>query len=355
VVTRKGRGYGPAETDSSTFHGVGVFDPDTGTASKGAKKTYSHVFGETALMIGERMPQTVAITAAMTDNTGLGKFAKAFPDRFYDVGMAEEHAVTFSAGLACEGLTPLTTIYSTFLQRAFDQIIHDVAVQDLKIVLCLDRAGLVGDDGAPQHGVFDVGYLRLIPGPVGMQPMNGEELRDMLWTAAHWPGCRPIAVRYPRSPIPEEALPEREPRLLEIGKAQQLRAGGDVTIVALGTMVLPSLAAAESLAAQGVSATVVNARFAAPVDAAMIGGLARSTGRIVTVEESVIAGGFGSAVSEMLDAEGILGVPLLRLGVPNEFVLHGKRDELLKQVGLDAEGIARRTLEFVRQSRHQYT
>ena len=355
VVTRKGRGYGPAETDSSTFHGVGVFDPDTGTASKGAKKTYSHVFGETALMIGERMPQIVAITAAMTDNTGLGKFAKAFPDRFYDVGMAEEHAVTFSAGLACEGLTPLTTIYSTFLQRAFDQIIHDVAVQDLKIVLCLDRAGLVGDDGAPQHGVFDVGYLRLIPGTVVMQPMNGEELRDMLWTAAHWPGRRPIAVRYPRSPIPEEALPEREPRMLEVGKAQQLRAGGDVTIVALGTMVLPSLAAAESLAAQGVSATVVNARFAAPVDAAMIGGLARSTGRIVTVEESVIAGGFGSAVSEMLDAEGILGVPLLRLGVPNEFVLHGKRDELLKQVGLDAEGIARRTLEFVRQSRHQYT
>jgi len=353
VVTTKGKGYGPAEGDATTFHGVGVFDPDTGVASKGSKKTYSHVFGETALLIGERDPKVVAITAAMTDNTGLTAFAKAFPTRFFDVGMAEEHAVTFSAGLACEGLTPLTAIYSTFLQRAFDQIIHDVAVQDLKIVLCLDRAGLVGDDGAPQHGVFDVGYLRMIPGCVVMQPMNGEELRDMLWTAAHWPGKRPIAVRYPRSPIPEDKLSEREPRILEIGKAEQLRAGGDVAIVALGTMVAPSLAAAELLAAQGISATVVNARFASPVDGAMVGGLARSTGRIVTVEENVIAGGFGSAVSEWLEAAGVF-VPQLRLGVPNEFVLHGKREVLLKQIGLDADGIARRTLEFVRQSRHQY-
>src|SRR5262249_26456604 len=225
-----------------------------------------------------------------------------FPDRFFDVGMAQERAVTFSAGLACEGLTPLTKIYSTCLQRAFDQIIHDAAVQDLKIVLCLDRAGIVGDDGAPQHGVFDVGYLRMIPGSVVMQPMNGEELRDMLWTAAHWPGRRPIAVRYPRAPIPEERLPDREPRILEIGKAEQLRAGGDVAIVALGTMVAPSLAAAELLAAQGLSATVVNARFASPIDGGMIGGLARSTGRIVTAEENVLAGGFRSAGSEVLAA-----------------------------------------------------
>jgi 1-deoxy-D-xylulose-5-phosphate synthase len=354
VVTQKGRGYGPAEGDATTFHGIGVFDPDTGTASKGSRKTYSHVFGETAVLIGERMPKAVAITAAMTDNTGLHPFADRFPERFFDVGMAEEHAVTFSAGLACEGLVPLTTIYSTFLQRAFDQIIHDVAVQDLKIVLCLDRAGIVGDDGAPQHGVFDVGYLRMIPGTVVMQPKDGAELRDMLWTAAHWDGKRPIAVRYPRAPIPDETAPEGEPRLLEIGKAEQLRAGGDVAIVALGTMVAPSLAAAELLAAQGVSATVVNARFAAPVDATMIGGLARSTGRIVTVEENVIAGGFGSAVSERLDAAGIPAA-VLRLGVPDTFVLHGKRDQLLKQIGLDAEGIARRTLEFVRQARHQYT
>ena len=252
VVTRKGRGYGPAEGDSTTFHGIGAFDPDTGVASKGSRKSYSNVFGDMAVMLGERMPNVVAVTAAMTDGTALGKFAKAYPERFFDVGMAEEHAITFAAGMACEGLVPLTAIYSTFLQRGFDQIIHDAALQDLKLVLCLDRAGLVGDDGAPQHGVFDIGYLRMIPGTVVMQPMNGAELRDMLWTAAHWPGNRPIAVRYPRANVPEDVLPDGEPRLLEIGKAEQLRAGGDVTILALGTMVAPSLAAAETLAAQGV-------------------------------------------------------------------------------------------------------
>jgi len=355
VVTRKGKGYQPAESDRTMFHGVGVFDPESGTASKGGKKTYSHVFGETAVLIGERMPQALAITAAMTDNTGLTGFARRFPERFFDVGMAEEHAVTFSAGLACEGFTPLTTIYSTFLQRGFDQIIHDVAVQKLKIVLCLDRAGLVGEDGAPQHGVFDIGYLRMIPGTVVMQPRNGEELRDMLWTAAHWPGEAPIAVRYPRSNIPEDALPDREPRLLEIGRGEQLRAGGDVALIALGTMVAPALAAAEALAKQGISATVVDARFAAPLDATMIGGLARSVGRIVTVEENVIAGGFGSAVSELLDRLGLSATPHLRIGVPDEFVLHGKRDVLLQRCGLDAEGIAARTTTFVRATARLFT
>jgi 1-deoxy-D-xylulose-5-phosphate synthase len=355
VLTRKGRGYAPAESDSTTFHGVGVFDPDTGTASKGARRTYSHVFGETAALIGERIPNAVAVTAAMTDNTGLTRFAKQLPARFFDVGMAEEHAVTFSGGLAAAGMLPLTTIYSTFLQRAFDQIIHDVAVQGLKIVLCIDRAGLVGEDGAPQHGVFDVGYLRMIPGTVVMQPRNGEELRDMLWTAACWEGAAPIAVRYPRAPIPEESLPDREPRVLEIGRAEQLRAGADVTLFALGTMVAPALAAAEQLAEQGVSATVVNARFAQPVDEKMLAGLARSTGRIITLEENVVAGGFGSAVSEGLDRLGLGTTPLLRIGVPNEFVLHGKRDELLRQCGLDASGIARRSLDWIRANQRQYT
>jgi len=354
VLTRKGRGYAPAETDSTTFHGVGVFDPDTGAASKGSKRTYSHVFGDTAKKMGEQLPNVVAVTAAMTDNTGLTAFAREFPDRFFDVGMAEEHAVTFSAGLAAEGLVPLTTIYSTFLQRAFDQIIHDVAVQNLKIVLCIDRAGLVGEDGAPQHGVFDVGYLRMIPGTVVMQPRNGEELRDMLWTAAKWEGHAPIAVRYPRSAIPEDALPNREPRLLEIGRAEQLRAGGDAALIALGTMVAPALAAAELLAEQGLSVTVVNARFAQPLDEKIIGGLARSVGRIVTIEENVIAGGFGSAVSECLDRLDLSTTPHLRLGVPNEFVLHGKRDDLLRRCGLDAPGIARRTLDWIRASQRQY-
>ncbi len=355
VVTRKGKGYLPAEGDATGFHGVGVFDPESGVASKGSRRTYSHVFGETAVAIAERMPQAVAVTAAMTDNTGLTKFARTFPERFFDVGMAEEHAVTFSAGLAADGLTPITAIYSTFLQRGFDQVIHDCAVQDLKIVLALDRAGLVGDDGAPQHGCFDVGYLRMIPGVVVMQPRNGEELRDMLWTAARWPGKRPIAVRYPRATIPEESLAERELRTLEIGVSEQLRAGGDVAIFALGTMVDPALAAAVKLAADGISATVINARFASPVDERAIAGLARSVGRIVTVEENVLAGGFGSAVSECLDRLDLSHVPLKRIALPDEFVLHGKRELLLQRAGLDADGIHRRVRDWVKAHQRQFS
>ncbi|MEO5988400.1 MAG: 1-deoxy-D-xylulose-5-phosphate synthase [Candidatus Eisenbacteria bacterium] len=353
VVTQKGKGYLPAETDRTTFHGIGVFDPESGTPSKGARKTYSHVFGEMAVMIGEHFPNAVAVTAAMTDNTGLTAFAKKMPERFFDVGMAEEHAVTFSAGLAAEGMLPITTIYSTFLQRGFDQIIHDVAVQKLKIMLCLDRAGLVGEDGAPQHGVFDVGYLRMIPGCVVMQPKDGSELRDMMWTAAHWQGQGPIAVRYPRSNVPDAELPTGEPRILVVGASEQLRAGGDVAIFALGTMVAPALLAAEKLAAEGISATVVNARFAAPVDSRAVIGLARSVGRIVTVEENVVMGGFGSAVSECLDKHGLQHVPLHRIALPEEFVLHGKRDELLQLCGLDADGLVANVREFVRTSQRQ--
>jgi 1-deoxy-D-xylulose-5-phosphate synthase len=350
VVTTKGKGYGPAELDKTTFHGVGVFDPETGEASKGARKTYTSVYGETAVEIGESLPQLVAVTAAMTDNTGLKAFSRRFPERFFDVGMAEEHAVTFSAALAADGLVPLTTIYSTFLQRAFDQILHDVAVQELSIVLVVDRAGLVGEDGAPQHGAFDLSYLRMVPGMTLMAPANGEELRDMIWTAVKLqPTAKgPIAVRFPRAPIPEETLPKRPPALLEVGTAEQLRAGGDVALIAIGTMVLPALAAAELLAAEGISATVVNARFVCPLDERVLAGLARSVGRIVTIEENVPMGGFGSAVSECLDRNALSATPLLRLALPRQFVLHGKRDALLQQVGLDAPGIARRTAEWVR-------
>ena len=350
VVTTKGKGYGPAELDKTTFHGVGVFDPETGEASKGARRTYTSVYGETAVEVGEHLPQVVAVTAAMTDNTGLKPFSMRFPERFFDVGMAEEHAVTFSAALAANGLIPLTTIYSTFLQRAFDQILHDVAVQDLSIILAVDRAGLVGEDGAPQHGAFDLSYLRMVPGMTLMAPANGEELRDMIWTAVKLqPTAKgPIAVRFPRAPIPEEALPQRPPALIASGTAQQLRAGGDVALIAIGTMVLPALAAAELLAADGISATVVNARFVCPLDERVITGLARSVGRIVTVEENVPMGGFGSAVSECLDRNDLSATPLLRIALPEQFVLHGKRDALLQQVGLDAAGIARRTREWVR-------
>ncbi len=354
VATQKGRGYGPAESDAGTFHGVGIFDPETGTASKSAKKTYTHVFGETAVEIADRIPNAVAVTAAMTDNTGLKPFAKKHPARFFDVGMAEEHGVTFSAGLAAGGMLPLTAIYSTFLQRAFDQIIHDVAVQNLHVVLCVDRAGLVGEDGAPQHGAFDIGFLRMIPGMVLMAPRNGEELRDMLWTAAQ-PRDGPVAVRYPRANIPEESLPQREPRILPLGQSEQLRAGGDVAILALGTMVLPALAAADQLATEGISATVVNARFVCPLDEHTLIGLARSVGRLVTVEENVPMGGFGSAVSERLDRHGLSATPLLRIALPESFVTHGKRDELLKLVGLDAPGIARSVGDWVHANQRQYS
>jgi 1-deoxy-D-xylulose-5-phosphate synthase len=353
VMTRKGKGYAPAESDAGTFHGVGVFDPGTGTASKSTKKTYTQVFGETAIEIAEKLPSVVAVTAAMTDNTGLRGFAKKFPERFFDVGMAEEHGVTFSAGLAAGGMIPLTAIYSTFLQRAFDQIIHDVAVQDLHVVLCVDRAGLVGEDGAPQHGSFDVGFLRMIPGMVLMQPRNGEELRDMLWTAVHHRGG-PVAVRYPRANIPEDAMPVREPRLLTLGSSETLRAGGDVALLALGSLVAPALAAADLLAADGISATVVNARFVAPLDERTVTGLARSVGRLVTIEENVPMGGFGSAVHECLDRNGLSATPMLRIALPETFVAHGKRDELLQKVGLDGPGIAKRALDWIRVTQRQY-
>ena len=350
VVTTKGKGYGPAELDKTSFHGVGVFDPETGEPAQGARRTYTSVYGATAVEIAEQVPEVVAVTAAMTDNTGLKTFSQRFPGRFFDVGMAEEHAVTFSAALAADGLVPLTTIYSTFLQRAFDQVLHDVAVQDLSIVLAVDRAGLVGEDGAPQHGAFDVSYLRMIPGMILMAPKNGAELRDMLWTAVRLqPTAKgPIAVRFPRAPIPEETLPQRPPALIAPGTAEQLRAGGDVALIALGTMVLPALAAAELLAAGGVSATVVNARFVCPLDERVLAGLARSVGRIVTIEENVPMGGFGSAVSECLDRNELSATPLMRIALPEHFVLHGPRDVLLREAGLDAAGIARRTAEWVR-------
>ncbi len=353
VVTKKGKGYAPAENDAGTFHGLGTFDPETGAVTKGKGRSYTQVFADTSVEIAREMPDVVAVTAAMTDNTGLKNFAQVFPERFFDVGMAEEHAVTFSAGLAAAGLVPLCAIYSTFIQRAIDGIIHDVAIQNLNVVFCLDRAGLVGEDGAPQHGAFDFTFLRMIPGVVVMAPRNAEEFRDMLWTAArHRKG--PIAVRYPRANVPDEPV-TRAPRTMTIGQSEQLRAGGDVAIFAIGTMVLPALAAAELMAEQGVSATVVDARFVAPLDEHVICGLAKSVGRIVTVEENVPMGGFGSAISECLDRHGLSGTPLLRIALPETFVTHGKRDELLKLVGLDAAGIARTTSEWVRAAQRQYS
>jgi 1-deoxy-D-xylulose-5-phosphate synthase len=352
VRTVKGKGYEPAEMDACAFHGLGKFDKVTGKAEKSASLNYTNVFGETALELAAQHPRLVAITAAMADGTGLARFRERYPERFFDAGMAEAHAVCFAAGLAAAGAIPLVAIYSTFLQRAFDQIVHDVALQGLHVVFCVDRAGLVGEDGPTHHGVFDIGTLRQIPGVVVMQPRDENELVHMLHTAvAHHEG--PVVVRYPRAAI--AGVERAAPRVLEIGRGELLRPGTDVALVALGSMVQPSLEAAQELAKTGIRAAVFDARFAHPVDAAAIAQLARLTGRLVTVEEHELAGGFGSAVVEALEQAGAPPVPVRRLGVPHEFIHHGSRAQLLEQIGLTAPAIAAEVRAFLASALHQYS
>jgi 1-deoxy-D-xylulose-5-phosphate synthase len=352
VRTVKGKGYGPAERDACTFHGLGKFDKVTGAKEKSSKPNYTNVFAETAIQLAEENPRVVAITGAMTDGVGLTKFKERFPDRFYDAGMAEAHAVCFAAGLATAGAIPLVAIYSTFLQRAYDQIIHDVAIQGLHVVFCVDRAGLVGEDGPTHHGTFDIGYFRQIPGIVVMQPRDENELVHMLHSAvAYHEG--PIVVRYPRGSI--LGVERTAPRVLEIGKGELLREGTDVALVALGPMVENSRQAAELLAAEGVEAAVFDARFAHPVDVDAIAALAESTGGLVTVEGNAVAAGFGSGVSEALDAAGHPPFPMRRLGIPHKFVHHGSRAQLLEQVGLSPEAIATEVKAFLAHKARQYS
>jgi 1-deoxy-D-xylulose-5-phosphate synthase len=343
VRTVKGKGYAPAEQDAPKFHGLGKFDKVTGKAESSTRSTYTQVFAQSMIDEAERDPRVVAITAAMPDNTGLSAFAQKFPDRFFDVGMAEQHAVCFAAGLATAGAIPVAAIYSTFLQRAYDQIVHDVMLQKLHVVLAVDRAGLVGEDGASHHGVFDIAYLRSLPDMVLMAPRDENELASMMRTAIVYDGG-PVAVRYPRAPV--EGVAREAARVLPIGKGQVLKEGGDVALVALGTMVMPALAAAEQLAREGVRATVFDARFVQPIDIAALTAFARAPGRIVTVEEAMLAGGFGSAVREALAREGLYP-PILALGVPDTLVPHGTRAQLLAKIGLTPEGIAERTLAWL--------
>ncbi len=352
VRTVKGKGFAPAEADACTFHGLGRFDKVTGEKEKSAKPSYTNVFAETALELAERNPRIVAITAAMCDNVGLDRFRQRFPDRFFDAGMAEAHAVCFAAGMATAGAIPLVAIYSTFLQRAYDQIIHDVAIQGLHVVFCVDRAGLVGEDGPTHHGVFDVGYFRQIPGIVVMQPRDENELAHMLHSAvAYHEG--PVVVRYPRGSI--QGVERTPARILPIGKGELLRTGRDVALVALGTMVSVASAAADELAKDGIEAAVFDARFVHPVDVEAIAELARRTGRLLTLEESAVAAGFGSAVAEALDAAGAPPVPMRRLGVPHEFIHHGTRQELLEQIGLTPRGIAAEVRAFLTHETRQYS
>ncbi|MFN8179402.1 MAG: 1-deoxy-D-xylulose-5-phosphate synthase [bacterium] len=339
VVTEKGKGYPFAPTSKTRAHGVAP--PET------AKKApaYTSVFGKALIELAEKDPRIVAITAAMPDGTGTSEFAERFPDRFFDVGIAEQHAVTFAAGLACEGMRPICAIYSTFLQRAYDQVIHDVALQNLPVRFVLDRGGLVGDDGPTHHGVFDVSYLRVLPNFVVMAPKDENELRHMLYTMVeHDEG--PIALRYPRG-AGVGVAPEAELRKIPIGRGELLREGDDVALVGLGSMVQPSLEAAERLAGRGIEATVVNARFVKPLDEALLLSVAQHVGVIVTVEEAQRAGGFGSAVGELFSDRG-LDVRLVAMGLPDAFVEHGTPQVLRTNVGLTAEAIEKRVLELVR-------
>ncbi|MDD2851495.1 MAG: 1-deoxy-D-xylulose-5-phosphate synthase [Desulfuromonadaceae bacterium] len=346
VMTTKGKGYKPAEETPAKYHGVGVFDVATGKGTvKTAVKSYTDLFGETLVQLAAEDDKIIAITAAMPDGTGLNQFSQRFPERFFDVGIAEQHAITFAAGLAADGFRPVAAIYSTFLQRAYDQIFHDICLQNLPVTIAMDRAGLVGDDGPTHHGVFDLSYLRHLPGITLMAPKDENELRHLLKTAVY--SGLPIAIRYPRGSGYGVEL-DRDLHCVEIGKGEQLLDGCDLTLLAIGTTVYPALQAAESLRLKGISAGVVNARFVKPLDAELILNVARRIGNILTIEENVLQGGFGSAVLELLYDQGLQNVKMKRLGLPDHFIEQGSQAQLRKDVGIDAEGIVAATIEFMK-------
>jgi 1-deoxy-D-xylulose-5-phosphate synthase len=339
LVTVKGKGYRYTEDKPEASHSwSGPFDPATGKVFKQpGNPSYTSVFSRTLIRLAESDPRIVAITAAMPEGTGLAAFGERFPDRCFDVGIAEQHGVTFAAGLAMSGLKPVAAIYSTFLQRAYDQIVHDVCHQNLHVVFALDRGGLVGADGATHQGVFDFAYLRHIPNMVVMAPKDENELQHMLKTALDHTG--PVALRYPRGEGLGVAM-DPEPRALPVGRAELVREGEDVAILSVGTMLGRALEAARLLEARGVSAAVVNARFVKPLDEALITALAARTGRVITLEEHAAAGGFGSAVLECLAAHGLSGVACKILGIPDQFVDHGSPAQQLDAFGLSPEAVA---------------
>ncbi len=354
ALTTKGKGFPNPEKNYYAYHATGPFDPKTGLpfkSNKAAPPSYTEVFGRTMCELMEGDGRIVALTAAMPDGTGIDKVLERFPDRSFDVGIAEQHAITFCAGMACEGLKPVAAIYSTFLQRAFDQVIHDVCLQDLDVTIAMDRAGIVGADGPTHHGLLDIPYLRGYPNIVLMAPRNEAELRDMMLTAIEHRGA--AAIRYPRgsgSGVDISAPPKK----LEIGRAETLRGGTDAAIVAYGSMVDPSLEAAEKLAKEGIDVTVVNARFVKPLDEKLLSAIAEEHEVVVTVEEGYVAGGFGSAVLEYFESAHLLnGIEIVRMGVPDVIVTHGDPKQLLAGFGLDADGIAKRVGETIKRRRNQ--
>ena len=342
VVTEKGRGYAPAEADPVGFYSVsGPFNLKTGKTlkPKPPTPTYTEVFSRTLIELAKRDARVIGVTAAMLGGTGLDKFGDAFPSRCFDLGLAEQCAVTFSAGLAAQGMRPVTAIYSTFLQRSYDQVLHDVCIQKLPVIFALDRAGLVGADGPTHHGVFDLAYLRSIPNMVVMVPKDENELQSMIKTALVYEDG-PIAFRYPRGTGVGVKI-EPEPRTLPIGKSEILREGDDVLVIAIGNRVYPALEAAQTLADIGIAATVVNARFAKPLDIATILPLAEQIGKVITIEDGVLMGGFGSAVLEALAAAQITDVQVTNLGIPDEFIEHGDLQYLYMLCQCDAAAVIR--------------
>ncbi|HSD44561.1 MAG TPA: 1-deoxy-D-xylulose-5-phosphate synthase [Burkholderiales bacterium] len=332
IVTRKGQGYKLAEADPVLYHGVSKFDATAGIVGgkSGGKPTYTQIFGDWLCDMAAQDKRLIGITPAMREGSGMVKFAEQFPDRYFDVGIAEQHAVTFAAGLACEGMKPVVAIYSTFLQRGYDQFVHDVQIQNLPILFALDRAGLVGADGQTHHGAFDLSYLRCIPNITVMTPADENECRQMLYTG--FTLGTPSAVRYPRGSGPGVAI-EKEMRALPIGEGEVRRDGRRVAILAFGTLLRAALEAGGEL-----DATVVNMRFVKPLDGVLAAQIARTHALVVTLEENTVMGGAGSAVAESLAAQGIV-VPLLHLGLPDRFIDHGDQNQLLASVGLDKDGI----------------
>ncbi|MDD2620011.1 MAG: 1-deoxy-D-xylulose-5-phosphate synthase [Syntrophomonadaceae bacterium] len=335
TITEKGRGYEPARENPDIFHGIGPFDIDTGSQLKKSVRTYTGIFGDFMVERAKNDPKLVGITAAMTSGTGLSEFARRFPERFFDVGICEQHAVTMAAGMAREGLRPVVAVYSTFLQRAYDQIIHDVALQNLPVIFAVDRAGLVGEDGPTHHGVFDLSFLRSIPNLTIMAPSNENELMDMLHTAFHING--PVVVRYPRG-VGEGAKITEERQILEVGKARIIANGSQLTIVAIGRAVSIALEVQKIMAEQGIRPIVLDARFAKPLDREKLLMLARNCSRFITIEDNCLTGGFGSAVMEILE-EANNSPEILRIGIPDEFVEHGRVDILFDSIDMDPESI----------------
>ena len=347
IVTKKGLGYGPAMDNPVWFHASSPFDRDTGRPKKkSARPSYSSFAVNTLIQLAKEDPRVVAITAAMSEGTGLAAFENVFPERLYDVGIAEQHAVTFAAGLAAQGMRPVIPIYSTFLQRAYDQVVHDVATQNLPVTFCIDRGGLVAEDGTTHHGAFDLAYLRHVPNMVVMAPKDENELQHMVKSCISYD--RPAAVRYPRgSSLGVDMDPM--PQALPLGKGELLREGTDIALVAIGVTVHQAAAAAERLQQEGISAAVINARFVKPIDGDLIAAVAREVKCLLTVEDSTAMGGFGSAVLELLSEKDIINLPTKCLGLPDWFIEQGPQDLLREKYGLTADGIYQRAKQMLTQ------